>query len=118
MAAPNSEMAQKGVRERLVKHSLAVICVLEPADEYCVRQQKESEKTSVSVTREGLELPEDKEEKQKQDKKRHSVKTPQGHEGPLGEKKAPKLVVSSRLVTSPCCIVTSTSAGQQTQKEW
>lgn len=86
MAAPDSEMAQQGVRERLGKHSLAVICVLEPANEYCVRQQKESEKTSVPVTREGLELPEDK-EKQKQDEKRHSVKTPQGHEGPLGEKK-------------------------------
>ena len=55
MAAPNLELAQKGERERLGKHSSGVIRVLEPADECCVQQQKESEeKTSVSVTREGL----------------------------------------------------------------
>ena len=50
--------------ERLRKHGLEVIYMIEPIDEYCVQQLKEFEgKTLVSVTKEGLELPEDEEEK-------------------------------------------------------
>lgn len=40
--------------------------MIEPIDEYCVQQLKEYDgKNLVSVTKEGLELPEDEEEKKK-----------------------------------------------------
>ncbi|KAB0365669.1 hypothetical protein FD754_009825 [Muntiacus muntjak] len=57
--------------ERLQKHSLEVIYMIEPFDEYRVQQLKEFEgKTLVSVIKEGLELPEDEEEKKKQEEKK------------------------------------------------
>ena len=80
----------------------------EPIDEYVVQQMKEYDgKNLVSVTKEGLELPEDEEEK----KKREEDKTK--YEGlckvmkDILDKKVEKVVVSNRLVNSPCCIVTS-----------
>lgn len=42
--------------------------MIEPIDEYCVQQLKEYDgKNLVSVTKEGLELPEDEDEKKKQE---------------------------------------------------
>merc|ERR1712213_279334 len=52
--------------ERLKKRGLEVIYMTEPIDEYVVQQMKEFDgKNLVSVTKEGLELPEDEEEKKK-----------------------------------------------------
>merc|ERR1712033_4735 len=54
--------------ERLKKRGLEVVYMTEPIDEYVVQQLKEFDgKTLVSVTKEGLELPEDEEEKQKRE---------------------------------------------------
>merc|ERR1712090_65436 len=54
--------------ERLKKRGLEVIYMTEPIDEYVVQQLKEFDgKNLVSVTKEGLELPEDEEEKKKQE---------------------------------------------------
>merc|ERR1712179_768244 len=54
--------------ERLKKRGLEVIYMTEPIDEYVVQQLKEFDgKNLVSVTKEGLELPEDEEEKKKMD---------------------------------------------------
>merc|ERR1712110_521159 len=94
--------------ERLKKRGLEVIYMTEPIDEYVVQQLKEFDgKNLVSVTKEGLELPEDEEEKAKTEA--NKVK----YEGlckvmkDILDKKLDKVVVSSRLVSSPCCIVTS-----------
>merc|ERR1711990_88786 len=52
--------------ERMKKKGLEVIYMTEPIDEYVVQQLKEFDgKNLVSVTKEGLELPEDEEEKAK-----------------------------------------------------
>merc|ERR1711929_67701 len=94
--------------ERLKKRGLEVVYMTEPIDEYVVQQLKEFDgKNLVSVTNEGLELPEDEEEKKK--KEADKVK----YEGlckvmmDILDKKVEKVVVSNRLVNSPCCIVTS-----------
>merc|ERR1712193_604398 len=85
--------------ERLKKRGFEVIYMTEPIDEYVVQQLKEFDgKNLVSVTKEGLELPEDEEEK----KKREEDKTK--YENLC---KVEKVVVSNRMVSSPCCIVTS-----------
>ena len=52
--------------ERVTKRGFEVLYMCEPIDEYCVQQLREFDgKNLVSVTKEGLELPEDEEEKKK-----------------------------------------------------
>lgn len=54
--------------ERLRKRGYEVLYMIDPIDEYAVQQLKEYDgKTLVSVTKEGLELPEDEEEKKRQE---------------------------------------------------
>merc|ERR1712113_397795 len=60
-----------------------------------------------SVTKEGLELPEDEEEKKKFEEKKASCEKLCKDIQDILDKKVEKVVVSNRLVTSPCCIVTS-----------
>merc|ERR1712176_718347 len=73
-----------------------------------VQQLKEFDgKNLVSVTKEGLELPEDESEKEK---KENDMKKFEGLckvMKDILDKKVEKVVVSNRLVSSPCCIVTS-----------
>merc|ERR1719322_2401360 len=50
--------------ERVTKRGFEVLYMCEPIDEYCVQQLREYDgKNLVTVTKEGLELPEDEEEK-------------------------------------------------------
>merc|ERR1711872_1043135 len=94
--------------ERVKKRGFEVLYMTEPIDEYVLQQLKEYDgKSLVSVTKEGLELPEDEDEK----KRREELKTL--FEGlckiilEILDKRVEKVIVSSRLVSSPCCIVTS-----------
>jgi len=94
--------------ERLKKRGLEVVYMTEPIDEYVVQQLKEFDgKNLVSVTKEGLELPEDEEEKKKKEADKEKFEGLCKVMKDILDKKVEKVVVSSRLVSSPCCIVTS-----------
>merc|ERR1739836_96275 len=94
--------------ERLKKRGLEVVYMTEPIDEYVVKQLKEFDgKNLVSVTKEGLELPEDEEEKKKRESDQKKFEGLCKVMKDILDKKVEKVVVSSRLVSSPCCIVTS-----------
>merc|ERR1711973_1076716 len=94
--------------ERLKKRGLEVVYMTEPIDEYVVQQLKEFDgKNLVSVTKEGLELPEDEEEKKKMEADKEKFEGLCKVMKDILDKKVEKVVVSNRLVSSPCCIVTS-----------
>lgn len=94
--------------ERLRSRGYEVLYMVDPIDEYAIPQLKEYDgKTLVSVTKEGLELPEDEEEKKRleEDKAKYEGLCKVMKE--ILDKKVEKVTVSNRLVESPCCIVTS-----------
>merc|ERR1712001_628207 len=94
--------------ETLKKRGLECIYMTEPIDEYVVQQLKEFDgKNLVSVTKEGLELPEDEEEKKKKEADKAKYEPLCKVMKDILDKKVEKVVVSNRLVSSPCCIVTS-----------
>merc|ERR1711903_199006 len=75
--------------ETLKKRGYEVLYMTDPIDEYAVQQLKEYDgKKLLNVTKEGLTIEKSDEEKKE-----------------LGDK-AEKVVVSDRLTTSPCCLVT------------
>ena len=101
-------VSQSSFVERLKKRGLEVVYMTEPIDEYVVQQMKEFDgKNLVSVTKEGLELPEDEEEKKKHEEDKTRYETLCKVMKDILDKKVEKVVVSNRLVSSPCCIVTS-----------
>ncbi|XP_077216312.1 heat shock cognate protein 80 [Tasmannia lanceolata] len=93
--------------EKLKKKGYEVLYMVDAIDEYAVGQLKEFEgKKLVSATKEGLKLDESEDEK----KKKEALK--EKFEGlckvikeVLGDK-VEKVVVSDRVVDSPCCLVT------------
>merc|ERR1712012_1510064 len=94
--------------ETLKKRGLECLYMTEPIDEYVVQQLKEFDgKSLVSVTKEGLELPEDEEEKKKKEADKAKFEPLCKVMKDILDKKVEKVVVSNRLVSSPCCIVTS-----------
>uniref|UniRef100_A0A8C2ISM8 Heat shock protein 90, alpha (cytosolic), class A member 1, tandem duplicate 2 n=1 Tax=Cyprinus carpio TaxID=7962 RepID=A0A8C2ISM8_CYPCA len=89
------QVANSAFVERLRKAGLEVIYMIEPIDEYCVQQLKEFE---------GKNLVSKKKQEEKKAKFENLCKIMKD----ILEKKVEKVTVSNRLVSSPCCIVTST----------
>uniref|UniRef100_A0A8C7Z8W9 Heat shock protein 90, alpha (cytosolic), class A member 1, tandem duplicate 1 n=1 Tax=Oryzias sinensis TaxID=183150 RepID=A0A8C7Z8W9_9TELE len=89
------QVANSAFVERLRKAGLEVIYMIEPIDEYCVQQLKDFDgKNLVS--------------KKKQEEKKAQFENLCKIMKDILEKKVEKVTVSNRLVSSPCCIVTST----------
>ncbi|VDM42432.1 unnamed protein product [Toxocara canis] len=102
-------VASSAFVERVKRRGFEVVYMTDPIDEYCVQQLKEYDgKKLVSVTKEGLELPESEEEKKKfeEDKVKYESLC-KVIKDILEKKVVEKVAVSNRLVSSPCCIVTS-----------
>ncbi|SPO26604.1 probable heat shock protein 80 [Ustilago trichophora] len=95
--------------ERLKKKGLEVLLMVDPIDEYAVTQLKEFEgKKLVCVSKEGLELEEsDDEKKQREEDTKNCEDLCKTVKEILGDK-VEKVVVSNRIVGSPCVLVTNT----------
>merc|ERR1711983_489485 len=90
------------------KRGYEVLYMVDPIDEYAVQRLKEYDgKTLVSVTKEGLELPEDEEEKKRLEEAKAKYESLCQRMKEILDKKVEKVQVSNRLVSSPCCFVTS-----------
>jgi molecular chaperone HtpG len=101
-------VANSSFVERVEKRGFEVIYMVDPIDEYCVQQLKEFDgKKLVSVTREGLELPESEDEKKKFEAEKVEFEDLCKVIKDILDKKVQKVSVSNRLESSPCCIVTS-----------
>jgi molecular chaperone HtpG len=94
--------------EALLKKGFEVLYMTEPIDEYAVQQLKEFEDHKlVCASKEGLELEETEEEKAALTAaKADNAKLCKVIKDVLGDK-VEKVEVSSRLVNSPCALVTS-----------
>ncbi|XP_075987234.1 heat shock protein 83 [Anticarsia gemmatalis] len=102
------QVANSSFVERVKKRGYEVVYMTEPIDEYVVQQMREYDgKTLVSVTKEGLELPEDEEEMKKREEDKVKFEGLCKVMKNILDNKVEKVVVSNRLVESPCCIVTA-----------
>jgi len=86
---------------------LEVVYMTDPIDEYAVQQLKEYDgKTLTAVTKEGLELPGDDEQKKKYEEAKAKFEGLCKVMKDILDKKVEKVTVSNRLESTPCCIVT------------
>jgi len=93
--------------EAFIKKGVEVLFLVEPIDEYAVQQLKEFDgKKLVCVTKDGVKLEETEEEKKKFEEDKTAFENLlKVIKETLGDK-VEKVVLSPRLVTSPCVLVT------------
>ncbi len=93
--------------ERLRRKGLEVLFMVDPIDEYVVQQLKEYDgKKLVSVTKEGLELDESEDEKAAKAAQRAAFEPLCAAMKDILGERVEKVVVSDRIVDSPCVLVT------------
>jgi len=102
-----AQVEQSPFLETLRKRDLEVLYLVDPIDEYAVQQLREYEAKKLQcVTKEGLELPMTEEEKkQKEGEKTSYENLCKKMKEILGDK-VEKVIVSDRMVESPCSLVT------------
>jgi molecular chaperone HtpG len=94
--------------EQIVSKGYEVLYMVDPIDEYCMMQLNEfNGKTMVLVTKEGLELPEDESEKKQMEEDVIRYTSLCNKVKEILKNKVEKVVISNRLTTSPCCVVSS-----------
>ncbi|WVZ83168.1 hypothetical protein U9M48_030341 [Paspalum notatum var. saurae] len=95
--------------ERLKKKGYEVLFMVDAIDEYAVGQLKEYDgKKLVAATKEGLKLEEEEDEeakKRREERKKQFEELCKVIKDILGDR-VEKVVVSDRIVDSPCCLVT------------
>ncbi|CAN7122203.1 unnamed protein product [Brassica rapa subsp. narinosa] len=93
--------------EKLKKKGYEVLYMVDAIDEYAIGQLKEFEgKKLVSATKEGLKLDESEDEKKKKEELKEKFEgLCKVIKDVLGDK-VEKVIVSDRVVDSPCCLVT------------
>ncbi|KAK1327029.1 Heat shock protein 83 [Acorus calamus] len=93
--------------EKLKRKGYEVLFMVDAIDEYAVGQLKEYDgKKLVSATKEGLKLDEDEDEKKSKEEKKATFEgLCKTMKDILGDR-VEKVVVSDRIVDSPCCLVT------------
>lgn len=102
-----NQVASSPFVEKVKRKGYEVLYMIDPIDEYAVQQLKEYDgKKLQCVTKEGLELDEDEDEKQKfEEQKKLFEDLCKAIKDILGDK-VEKVVLSNRIVNSPCCLVT------------
>ena len=93
--------------EGFKKHGVEVLYMTDPIDEYAMQQLKEVEgKKLVCVTKDGVKLEQtDEEKKAEEEKQKANEQLIKVIKDILGDK-VEKVVLSNRLVNSPCALVT------------
>lgn len=93
--------------EQLKRKNFEVLYLVDPIDEYSVQQLKEYDGHKLmSVTKEGLELEETEEEKEERKKQESEFEPLCKHIKEVLGDKVEKVVISNRVVSSPCVLVT------------
>ena len=93
--------------EKLKKRGLEVLFMVDPIDEYAVQQLKEYDgKKLVCCTKEGLQLDETEEEKAKKEEVKSQFEALCRLMKDILGDKVEKVLVSDRVVDSPCVLVT------------
>jgi molecular chaperone HtpG len=93
--------------ETLKKRGYEVLYMTDPIDEYAIQQLKEYDgKKILNITKEGLKIEKSDEEKAEWEEKKAACENLCKLVKEVLGDKAEKVVVSDRLTTSPCCLVT------------
>jgi len=93
--------------EKLKKRNYEVLYMTDPIDEYAVQQLKEYDgKKLLCATKEGLKLNESEEEKKQYEEDKAATEGLCKLMKEVLDDKVEKVIVSNRIVDSPCCLVT------------